>query len=179
MKSLFVFARNRAVRTTRLLMVVAALLVGVNVALYAAGTAPLGTYFVFHGVGSLASTAGVVQANPVISWTAAAPGTSNTVDILVGNYSSLSCTLTQTAHVTSPSTTVAIQAKDIYGNYFSLLTSAATTADNTPNRIVLGVGIPTTANVSLGTALPSVIRVQAVVGGSGSITGGVACSGHQ
>lgn len=93
----------------------------------------------------------------------------------------VACTINDTVHSGSPSTTIAIQFFDAASATWSTLaTSAAVTAISTPDTIVMHAGAPT---VTTGTVqstslhLPRVWRVQEVVSGANTaITGTVGCN---
>jgi hypothetical protein len=81
------------------------------------------------------------------------------------------CVLNQSTHTGTPSTTFKIQNKDVAsGNYYDLITSAATTNDSTPNGIAAGSGVATTTNVGAGFPLGRYWRVSLTVGGSATPT---------
>lgn len=93
------------------------------------------------------------------------------------NASRVTCVLNQSAKVGSPSTTFKIQNKDAAsGKYYDLLTSGATTANDTPNAINIGAGVASTANVSAPLPVARTWRVSATVTGTTSMTGTIGCS---
>lgn len=111
--------------------------------------------------------------------TAQGAATVTSADQTAYNVSRVVCVLNQASHTGTPSTTFKIQNKDAAsGAYYDLITSAATTADATPNFISAGAGVVTTANVGAGVPLAKTWRISATVGGSATpvITGTIGCS---
>ena len=111
--------------------------------------------------------------------TAQGAATVNSADQNGYNVSRVVCVLNQASHTGTPSTTFKLQNKDAAsGAYYDLITSAATTADATPNFISAGAGVATTANVGAGVPLAKTWRVSVIVAGSATpvITGTVGCS---
>lgn len=110
--------------------------------------------------------------------TAATAATYNSADQTGYNVSRIICTLNQSAHTGTPSTTFKLQNKDASsGLYTDLLTSSATTADATPNAISAGAGVATTANVGAGIPIAALWRVSVIVAGTTPVvTGTVGCS---
>jgi hypothetical protein len=115
--------------------------------------------------------------NPVITLTASAPGTYNSV-IQKNNYGgSVLCVFTQASHVGTPSTTLTIQGLDPGGSglFFPIISSTAVTADSTPTPVSAGKGVASTINVSASLPVPPGWRASVTVGGSGSTTATVGC----
>ena len=118
------------------------------------------------------------DAGALITLTARGAGTVNSVDQTGFNVTRIICVLNQSSHTGTPSTTFVIQNKDkASGLYYNLLTSAATTADNTPQFIFVGPDVTATANVSAVAPIARTWRVQAIVAGTSPVvTGTVGCS---
>jgi hypothetical protein len=115
----------------------------------------------------------------VLSLTAAGAGTATSANQvnLAPAPANLRCTFNQSAHTGTPSTTFSVVALDeASGNPYTLLTSAAITADATPSPLYVGPGLPNTTNVSAGVPVPASWRVTATVGGTTpAVTGTVHC----
>lgn len=95
------------------------------------------------------------------------------------NTSRVVCVFNQASHTGSPSSTFSIQNRDIAsGSWYSLITSAAITADTTPTVIAAGAGLPVTSNVSSPLPIASSWRVTLTVAGSATpvVTGTIGCS---
>jgi hypothetical protein len=116
--------------------------------------------------------------NPVIRLTAQAVGTVNSLNQNNNYGGAVVCVFTQTAHTLSPSTTFSIQGVDPGGSgqFFTIITSAAVTADNTPTPLSAGKGVGATANVSATLPVPPGWRASVTIGGTGTVTGTVGCS---
>lgn len=109
--------------------------------------------------------------------TAATAATYVSADQSGFNVSRITCVLNQSAKVGSPSTVFKLQNKDaISGKYYDLITSSATTANDTPNPISAGAGVVTTANVGAGVPIARTWRVSATVSSTTSMTGTIGCS---
>lgn len=118
--------------------------------------------------------------NPVLILTAQAAGTVNSgaQTSLSGSGKSVTCVFNQTSHTGTPSSTVAIQARDPSGSglYYTLITSTAITADATPTAVAAGKGLSTTANVSTSLPIGTAWRVSITVAGTTPVvTGAVGC----
>ena len=116
--------------------------------------------------------------NPVITLTAQAAGTVNSVAETNLSGGAVTCVLNQSSHTGSPSSTLSIQAQDPGGSglFYNLITSAAIVADATPTAVSAGKGVQTTANVSASLPVPTRWRAQVVVGGTTpAVTGTVGC----
>ena len=97
------------------------------------------------------------------------------------NVSRVVCVFNQTTYTGSPSVTFAIQNKDkVSGNYYTLVTSAATTtALNTPVYVAAGADLPNSSNLTQGAPIAQTWRVIATAGTGSSTpvsTGTVGCS---
>lgn len=114
----------------------------------------------------------------VITFTAQAAGTLVSGDISIPGVRGVNAIMVQTSHTGTPSTTFSIQNKDpVTGQYFTVLTSAAVTADNTPSQLTVYPGAATTTNVSDGRPLSRVWRVSATVAGTTpAVTGSISVS---
>ncbi|MGH7970168.1 MAG: hypothetical protein ACREIC_15715 [Limisphaerales bacterium] len=114
----------------------------------------------------------------VITNTAQGAGTVNSADQSCYDVSRLVCVFNQASHTGTPSSTFTVQGKDTAsGGYYTLLTSAAITADTTPTPIQAGAGLATTANVSAGVVIPALWRISETVGGTTpGVTGTVGCA---
>lgn len=111
------------------------------------------------------------------TFTASVPATYTTADQSGFNVSRVVCVFNQSAHTSSPSTTVTIQNKDVAsGLYYTVLTSGAITGDATPTAVHAGAGVTTTANVSAGLVIARYWRVSVIVGGTGTTTATLGCS---
>lgn len=113
----------------------------------------------------------------LITMTAHAAGTYYSAVQSGYNVSTATCVLTQTAHTSSPSTTMTIQNYDAASaSYYDVLVSAAITNDATTNPIVVGRGQAVTSNVSTSFPIAARWRIKVVQGGTGTLTGTVGCS---
>jgi hypothetical protein len=115
----------------------------------------------------------------VETFTAHVVGTVNSPDF-VSYGKGVYCTYAQSASSGSPSTTIAVQAKDsASATYETLVTSGAITAGPT-GVVEVYPGIQTStipANMTaISLALPKYWRLVTVIGGTGTITGTVGCS---
>jgi hypothetical protein len=119
------------------------------------------------------------------------PGTYNSSDILLSGARGVICTFNQTANVPTPSTVVNVQIKDPASTTLgtnTYVTVASTTAVTTANAaagttqagIIVYPGAQTTGLPTgfVGISLPTPLRmrVQMVIGGTGSSTAVVGCS---
>ncbi len=115
--------------------------------------------------------------NPVITLTAQVPATVNSpVQTNPLGYA-VTCVFNQASHTSSPSTLLSIQGRDPGGSglYYTIITSAAIVADNTPTPVAHGKGVQATANISSSLPVPPAWRVQLVISGTGTVTGTVGC----
>jgi hypothetical protein len=115
----------------------------------------------------------------LISFAAEGSKTKNSADQSGFNVTRLVCVFNQTAHSGgTPSTVVNLQNKDAAsGGYYTVVSTAAITADTTPTPLAMGGDITTATNLAAGFPVARTWRVQAVVGGTGTITTGtVGCS---
>ena len=123
----------------------------------------------------------VPLATAVITLTAQGAATVNSSDQSNLYDAGVRCTFNQTAHTGTPSSTLAIQFKDVAtGTYQSLATSGAITADSTPTTVVVYPGMQTaslpTGMVAHGGAVGRVWRAQVVVAGTTpGVTAKVGC----
>ena len=124
---------------------------------------------------AFAQVGGAVQAitpltrdlGKLVTLTAAGAGTTNSADQSGYNVSRIVCVFNQSAHTGTPSTTFTVQGKDAAsGLYYTLLTSAAITADATPTAVHVGAGIASAANTGAGVMIPRFWRVSTTVGGT-------------
>lgn len=150
----------------------AAAILGVGYAMPSFSAGPEGNFNIVHGVVELPATSGIVN-------TARTDGVASGADQTATGLA-VSCTFNQASHSNSPSTTFAIQGKDVgSGTYYTLITSPAITADATPATISAGLGVATTANVGAGIPLPSIWRVtETIAGTTPVVTGTVRCRTH-
>jgi hypothetical protein len=106
--------------------------------------------------------------NPVIPLTAQAAGTVNSGNLLNTSGLAATCVFNQASHTSGPSSTFSIQGLDPggSGNYYTLVTSSAITADATPTVLAAGKGVQTVANVSSALPVPTTWRASTTVGGT-------------
>lgn len=121
---------------------------------------------------------GVGTTGKILNVTTLATGTSAvSADQSGFNVSRIICIFNQSTHASSPSTTISIHNKDAAtGTYYTLLTSAAITADNAPTGIAAGAGLLSQTNLAVGMPLARTWRIILNVTGTGSTTGTVGCS---
>lgn len=111
------------------------------------------------------------------TFNAATADTYNSADQSGYNVSRVTCVLNQSAEVGSMSTVFKIQNKDAAsGQYYDLITSSATTANNTPNAITAGAGITTEANIAKNLPLARTWRTSATLTGTTSMSGTIGCT---
>lgn len=111
------------------------------------------------------------------TFNAATAGTYDSADQSGFNVSRVTCVLNQSAEVGSMSTVFKIQNKDAAsGQYYDLITSAATTANNTPNAITAGAGITTETNIAKNLPLARTWRTTATLVGTTSMSGTIGCT---
>lgn len=133
---------------------------------------------------ALAQSAGTIPNAPLITLTATA---NNATPVRSATYtnlqSGLACSFLQTAHTSSPSTTMTVDQYDPgTGGYIILgTTTAVTTTDNAMQVIevypITAPGSPPTGMVAVGLHSPAQFRVSVTVGGTGSTTAKVGCVG--
>lgn len=115
----------------------------------------------------------------VLTMTAQGAATVTSSDLSGAAANRVVCVYNQTAHGGTPSSTFSIQNKDAAsGAYYTVLTSAAITADSTPTPLHVGAGVVTTANVGAGVVLARTWRISLTVGGSATptVTGTIGCN---
>lgn len=114
----------------------------------------------------------------LVTNTAQAAATVNSVDYFNPLAKGVTCTWNQASHAGTPSSTFKVQGKDsASATYYDILVSAAQTADTTPSNIVVYPSATVTSNVSANLHLPAVWRLSETVGGSGgpTVTGTIGC----
>lgn len=114
----------------------------------------------------------------LITLTAQGAGTVNSTTQTNVDGRGLICTWWQASHTGTPSSTFAIQFNDTAsGQWVTLLTSAAQTADTTAATLSVFPAATVTANVSANVTLPRTWRVTTTVGGTTpGVTGTIGCS---
>lgn len=123
-------------------------------------------------VGPLTRDNGAIQ-----TLTAQGAATLNSADQSGFNVTRVICVFRQSATGGTPSTTFSIQNKDAAsGQYYSIITSAAITA-NSVNFITAGGDVTTTTNVGAGVPIARTWRTSTTVGGTTpAVTATIGCS---
>lgn len=138
-------------------------------------------------VPSFSQPAGNIQAitpltrdlGSIRTMTAQGAATVTSADQTGYNVSRVICVFNQASHTGTPSSTFSIQNKDAAsGNYYTLVTSSAITADTTPTPLAAGAGVATASNAAIGSPVAAIWRVSATIGGSATpiVTGTIGCS---
>ncbi len=115
----------------------------------------------------------------VVYASAARTATPTAVTVQTGRYKFVDIVVDVTAATSTPSVVCTIDGLDpVSGKYYNLLTSAAFTESGVPFTRVLrvGPGLVAASNLTIGYALPGVIRVTMTHGDSDSITYSVAAT---
>lgn len=154
------------------------LLAGLAIALIAGAVALSTREAVAQSAGQVQMIAPLTRdIGAIVTLTAAGAGTTNSLDQSGFNVTRIVCVFRQSATGGTPSSTFAIQNKDAAsGQYYTLLTSAAITA-NSVNPIYVGADLPNVANVSQGLPIARTWRVTTTVGGTTpAVTATIGCS---
>jgi hypothetical protein len=112
--------------------------------------------------------------NPVLNLVGQAPGTINSTTRQNNYGSAVQCVFTQTSHTGTPSTTLSILGLDSGGSgqFYTITTSAAITADNTPTPLAAGKGVGVAPTI----LVPPGWRASVTIGGSGTVTATIGCT---
>lgn len=116
----------------------------------------------------------------VLTLTSQGAATVTSNPITLGAGANLSCYYAQTSHTGTPSVTWAIQGQvPTTTNYYSIITSAAVTADST-SILSIGTGILPSANLGANQVVPPVIRLSVTVAGTSPVVNAaVFCDGSE
>jgi len=109
--------------------------------------------------------------SPFFALNNAGPGTYTSADQANYQDRGLKIYVTPSGIVGGATLTITIQGKDpISGNYFTVLTSAALSANNVTTVLTVYPSVTAATNVAVSDVLPTIWRISAAVGGAGSLS---------